>query len=59
MQDIFTYERAGIGEAARCWAGSWRPGSGPGLPTGQGLRISLPAGLFENLADSGTFRTRR
>ena len=41
MQDIFVFEREGIGETTRCWAGSGPPASGPGSPTGSRPTASI------------------
>ena len=60
MQDIFTYERAGIGEGGKVLGRFVATGIRPRFADRfKAYGISLPAGLFENLADSGTFRTRR
>jgi len=60
MQDIFSYERAGIGEGGKVLGRYVATGIRPRFADRfKAYGISLPAGLFDNLADSGTFRTRR
>jgi pilus assembly protein CpaF len=60
MQDIFTFERAGIGEGGKVVGRYVATGIRPRFADRfKAYGISLPAGLFDNIADPGTFRTRR
>jgi len=60
MQDIFVFERAGIGEGGKVMGRYVATGIRPRFTDRfKAYGISLPAGLFDNLTDSGAFRLRR
>jgi pilus assembly protein CpaF len=60
MQDIFTFERSGIGEGGKVLGRYMATGIRPKFADRfKAYGVSLPGGLFENVADSGTFRVRR
>jgi pilus assembly protein CpaF len=60
MQDIFTFERAGISEGGKVLGRYIATGIRPKFADRfKAYGISLPAGLFDNLTDTGSFRTRR
>jgi len=60
MQDIFTYERAGIAEGGKVIGQYVASGIRPKFTDRfKAYGISLPAGLFDNLVDTGAHRVRR
>jgi pilus assembly protein CpaF len=60
MQDIFTFDRVGIGEGGKVIGQFMATGIRPKFADRfKAYGISLPAGLFDNLVDTGAHRIRR
>ena len=60
MQDIFTFDRIGIGDGGKVLGQFVASGIRPKFSDRfKAYGIGLPAGLFDNLVDTGAHRTRR